>query len=63
MPAFDPTMRRYALRFRDGSIEVKSMDNDRVVARFHSAADRPSFVFQFSPDGEHLAASHYPRAR
>jgi hypothetical protein len=38
--AFDPTLTRYALRFKTGAIEVRSADDDRVIARFHGRGDR-----------------------
>jgi WD40 repeat protein len=58
--AFDPTMTRYALRFRDGMIQVKNVDDDREVARFQARGDREIFVFDFSPDGRYLATTHFP---
>jgi WD40 repeat protein len=58
--AFDSTMTRYALRFRDGSVQVKSVDDDREVARFQARGDREIWVFRFSPDGRYLATTHFP---
>jgi eukaryotic-like serine/threonine-protein kinase len=58
--AFDPTMTRYALRFRDGTIRVNDVDDDREVARFQAGGDREIFVFGFSPDGRYLATTHFP---
>jgi serine/threonine protein kinase/WD40 repeat protein len=58
--AFDPTMRRYALRFRNGTIDVKNVDDDQGVARFHARGDREINVFTFSPDGRYLATTQVP---
>ncbi|MGD0039111.1 MAG: protein kinase [Isosphaeraceae bacterium] len=58
--AFDPSMTRYALRFRDGTILVKNVHDDQQVARFHARGDRGIFVFGFSPDGRYLATTHSP---
>ena len=58
--AFDPTMTRYALRFRDGTIQVRRVADDEEVARFHARGDREVAVFGFSPDGRYLATTHYP---
>ncbi len=60
MAVFDPTMRRYALRFRDGTILIKNVDDDREVGRFHVGGDSDVFVFSFSPDGRYLATSDFP---
>ena len=60
MATFDPTMTRYALRFRDGTISVRRVADDREVARFQARGDRESGVFGFSPDGRYLATSHHP---
>ena len=57
---FDPTLTRYALRFRDGTIGVRRVADDEEVARFHAQGDREVAVFGFSPDGRYLATSHYP---
>ncbi len=58
--AFDSTMTRYALRFRDGTIQVKTVDQDREVARFQAGGDRDVHVFAFSPDGQYVATTHAP---
>ena len=58
--AFDPTMTRYALRFRDGTIQVKKFDDDQEVARFQARGDRGIFTFGFSPNGRFLSTSHVP---
>jgi WD40 repeat protein/tetratricopeptide (TPR) repeat protein len=58
--AFDPSMTRYALRFRDGMIQVKNVDDDREIARFQARGDREIFVFGFSPDSRYLATTHFP---
>ena len=58
--AFDPTMTRYALRFRDGRISVRRIADDQEVAHFHARGDRDIDVFGFSPDGRYLAAMHQP---
>jgi len=58
--AFDPTMTRYALRFRDGTVQVKNVHDDQEVARFQARGDREIFVFCFSPVGRYLATTHFP---
>ena len=58
--AFDPTMTRYALRFRDGTISVRRVADDQEIARFQARGDRDIFVFGFSPDGRYLATTHFP---
>ncbi len=58
--AFDSTMTRYALRFRDGTIGVRRVADDLEIARFQARGDREIFVFCFSPDGRYLATTHVP---
>ena len=58
--AFDSTMTRYALRFRDGTIRVRRVADDLEIARFQARGDREIFVFCFSPDGRYLATMHVP---
>ena len=58
--AFDPTMTRYAWRFRDGTIQVRRVADDEEVARFSARGDRELFVFGFSPDGRYLATTNPP---
>ena len=53
-------MTRYALRFRDGTIQVRSVADDAEIARFQARGDREIFVFGFSPDGRYLATTHFP---
>ena len=53
-------MERYALRFRDGTIQVKNVADDQEIARFLARGDRDIFVFHFSPDGRYLASTHAP---
>jgi len=53
-------MKRYALRFADGTVEVMTVDLDMVVARFEARGERDVFVFGFSPDGRYLATTHFP---
>ena len=53
-------MTRYALRFRDGTIEVRRVADDAEIARFQARGDREIFVFGFSPDGRYLATTHVP---
>ncbi len=57
---FDPTMTRYALRFRGGMISVRRVADDQQVARFSLPSDRGSQHFGFSPNGRYLAATDYP---
>ncbi len=58
--AFDPTMTRYALRFRDGTIRVHRVADDAEIDRFAARGDRAIDVFRFSPDGRYLATTHQP---
>jgi eukaryotic-like serine/threonine-protein kinase len=60
MNAFDRTMTRYALRFRDGTIQVKTVNDNHEVARFRARGDRDIWVFGFSPDGRYLGTKHFP---
>ena len=53
-------MTRYALRFRDGTIQVRRVADDAEIARFQARGDREIFVFGFSPDGRYLATTHFP---
>ena len=57
---FDSTMTRYALRFRDGTIEVRRVADDQQIACFDAAGTRDIWVFCFSPDGRYLATTHDP---
>ena len=59
--AFDSTMTRYALRFRDGTISVRRVADDQEVDRFQARGDRDICVFGFSPDGRYLATTQPPR--
>jgi WD40 repeat protein/tetratricopeptide (TPR) repeat protein len=58
--AFDPAMTHYALRSRDGTIQVRLLADDREVAQFTARGDRDIFVFVFGPDGRYLATTHHP---
>ena len=60
MHAFDSTMTRYALRFRDGTISVRRVADDQEVVRFQARGDRDIHVFSFSPDGRYLATTQPP---
>ena len=55
--AFDAGMTRYAFRFRDGSILVRRVTDDREIARFRARGDRDIWIFALSPDGRYLATS------
>jgi WD40 repeat protein len=57
---FDSTMTRYALRFRDGTIQVRDMADDEEIARFSARGYPDIYVFGFSPDARYLATTHYP---
>ena len=52
-------MTRYALRFRDGRVQVKNVEDDQEIARFQARGDREIFVFDFSKDGRYLATTHF----
>jgi serine/threonine protein kinase/WD40 repeat protein/tetratricopeptide (TPR) repeat protein len=58
--AFDSTMSRYALEFRDGTISVRRVADDHEVARFRGPANREEHLFLFSPDGRYLATTDNP---
>jgi serine/threonine protein kinase/WD40 repeat protein len=59
--AFDSTMTRYALRFQDGTIQVRRFADDEETARFRARGSHDYYyVFGFSPDGRYLATTHYP---
>ncbi len=58
--AFDSAMTRYALRFRDGRIQVRRVADDRQIAQFKARGDRDISTFSFSPDGRYLATMHQP---
>jgi eukaryotic-like serine/threonine-protein kinase len=60
LSAFNSAMTRYALRFRDGTIKVRRVDDDTEIAHFKARGDREIFVFDFSPDGRYLATTHFP---
>ena len=60
LATFDPTLTRYALRFKDGTIQVRRVADDQEVARFQARGDRDIFVFRFSPDGRYLTTTHQP---
>ena len=58
--AFDSTMTRYALRFRNGTIQVRRVSDDEQIAHFQARGDLEIFVFGMSPDGRYLATTHQP---
>jgi eukaryotic-like serine/threonine-protein kinase len=60
MYAFDSSMTRYALRFLDGTIQVRRVADDQEIARFQARGDREIGVFSLSPDGRYLATRHNP---
>jgi eukaryotic-like serine/threonine-protein kinase len=57
---FDRAMTRRALRYRDETISVRRVVDDREIARFRAAGDRDCFILEFSPDGRYLAADDVP---
>ena len=58
--AFDQSITRYALRFRDGTVLVNSVADDREIARFKASGNREIEVFALSPDGRLLATTNFP---
>jgi len=61
MTAFDSTMTRYALRFRNGTISIRRVADDTEIARFQAGSDfADSRYFRFSPDGHYLANCNNP---
>ncbi len=58
--AFDSTNTRYALRFRDGTIQVRGVADDREIARFQARGDHAIDLLELSPDGRYLATTHFP---
>jgi WD40 repeat protein len=58
--AFDPSLARYAFGFRDGTIAIRRVADDQVVARFQAPGGSGFGVFTFSPDGRYLAAAQFP---
>ena len=54
---FDPTITRYALRFRDGTIQVRRVADDQEIDRFQTPPDRDIFLFHFSPDARYVATT------
>ena len=58
--AFDSTMTRYALRFRDGTISVRRVTDDQEIARFRARGDRDFGLLSFSPNGRYLATLNQP---
>jgi WD40 repeat protein len=58
--SFDSTMTRYAIRFRDSTIQVRRVADDQEIARLRDRGDREPAVFGLSPDGRYLAATHDP---
>jgi WD40 repeat protein/tetratricopeptide (TPR) repeat protein len=57
--AFDRTMTRYALRFRD-DVQVRRVGDDQEIARFSAPGVSDVYVLSFSPDGRYLATQHRP---
>ncbi len=60
MSAFDSSMTRYAIRFHDGTIQVRRVADDREIAGFRARGDRDTLFFKFSPDGRYLAYLNQP---
>src|SRR5262249_12813920 len=56
---FDSTMTRYALWFKDRTIQVRRIADDQEVARFQARGDAVHIV-GLSPDGRYLATTHSP---
>ena len=57
---FDRAMTRRALRYRDETISVRRVVDDREIGRFRVAGDRDCFILEFSPDGRYLASEDVP---
>jgi eukaryotic-like serine/threonine-protein kinase len=57
---FDSTLTRYALRLKDGTIQVRRIADDAEIAHFLGRGDRDISVFGLSPDGRYLAATDFP---
>ncbi len=57
--AFDSNMTRYALRFRDGTIQVRRIADGQEIDRFQAQGDRDHHLF-FSPDGRYVATTNSP---
>ena len=57
---FDASMTRYAVRFRDGTVSVRQIADDREIARFHARGQYEPTIFELSPDGRYLAARDDP---
>jgi serine/threonine protein kinase/WD40 repeat protein/tetratricopeptide (TPR) repeat protein len=54
--AFDSTMTRYALAFRDGTIDVKRYADDEEIDRLQCPG-APGDLLEFSPDGRYLSTT------
>jgi WD40 repeat protein/tetratricopeptide (TPR) repeat protein len=55
--AFDSTLTRYALRFRNATISVYRVADDQEIAHFQGRGVREFWFFGFSPDGRYLAST------
>ena len=62
--AFDSTMTRYALRFRDGTIQVRRVADDQEIARFQARGDREHLGLRLQPrrplPGDHASSRPCP---
>ena len=56
--AFDPTLEHYASTKADGTVSIRAVSDDRLVARFPGNGERAEFL-HFSPDGRYLAVRSF----
>jgi hypothetical protein len=59
--AFDATMTRYALRYRD-AVQVRRVADDQQIAHFQDRGDHDIYVLSFSPNGRYLATTYNNQA-
>ncbi len=57
---FDSAMTRYALRLRNGTIQVRRVADDVQIAHLNARGDHDIWTFSLSPDGRYLATMNLP---